>query len=306
MKKILVVGSLNIDFVINVDEMPKTGETVLGNNLEFIPGGKGANQAYAAGKLGASIAMIGAVGRDIYGTILVDNLTSVGVDTTAIARLDNQKTGSAFIVVNKQGHNRIIVISGANKCISIDIINRHINMIQESDIIIMQLEIPMDVVIYVAKIAKQMGKLVILDPAPAPEFLPDELIQNVDILKPNETELARLTGCSIYTIEDIVSGANKLVNRGVPTVIVTLGERGAVMVNRDGWVHKTVSSVKAVDTTAAGDGFIAALALGLTREMSIDEAIDFGNSVSTLVVTRKGAQTSIPTMDEVKLLLKHI
>lgn len=300
MKKIVVVGSLNMDFIIDIEKMPLSGETILGKNLTHVPGGKGANQAYALGKFGGDVSMIGAVGNDQFGNILLENLKSVGVNTSGIEILDTAPTGNAFITVNEVGENSIIVIQGANKMLSKEMIDKHIKLIDECDMVIMQLEIPLEVVSYVVKLAKERNKTVMLDPAPARNDLPDDLLQNIDIMKPNETELQAMVEKKLTTKEELVSGARELLNRGVKTVIVTLGEEGSIFVTKDTYKEFPANKVSVVDTTAAGDSFTAALSVALGKGASLDEAIMFGNKVSSIVVTRKGAQTSIPTMAEIK------
>lgn len=302
MGKLLVVGSLNMDMVIDVDRMPKPGETLFGKKISLIPGGKGANQAYACGKLGANVSMIGAVGKDENGDKLLRNLQSVNVDTSGVQVLDDTVSGTAIITVNDEGDNSIIVISGANYELNEEHIKQHKNLIEECDIVVLQLEIPMDIVIYVAKLAKSLNKLVILDPAPAPKMLPDSLIKNVDIIKPNETELQTLTGMPTDTNAQIVEAAESLLDKGIDKVVVTVGSRGTVLVTRDNHEIFPPRKVEAVDTTAAGDAFTASLAMKLVEGSPIEEAIKFGNLVSSIVVTRKGAQSSIPSYDEVQVL----
>lgn len=299
MSRILVVGSLNMDFVIDVEKMPVAGETILGERLKLVPGGKGANQAYAAGKLGGDVQMIGAVGNDTYGQMLMENLKSVGVDTSGIEVLEGVPTGNAFISVDKNGENSIIVIQGANARITSEMIDRHRDLIDACDIVIMQMEIPIPVIEYVKQIAKEKGKIVILDPAPAQADLTEEFLSGFDIIKPNETELQILTGRKMTSCEEMAEGARELLDKGIGTVIITLGGEGALMITKDSCEEFKARKVIPVDTTAAGDSFTAALAIQLGKGISCGEAIAFGNKVSGVVVTRKGAQTSIPTMEEV-------
>lgn len=298
MNKILVVGSLNMDFVIDVQNMPLAGETILGKKVTLVPGGKGANQAYAAGKLGGDVGMIGAVGNDIYGRMLKENLESVGVDTSGVEAVEGIPTGNAFITVDESGENRIIVIQGTNACITKEMIDRHMELIDKCDTVIMQLEIPLEIVTYVKNIAKEKGKTVILDPAPAKAGLPDDFFRGFDIVKPNETEIQTLSGKKMETKEELAEGAGELLKKGVDTVIITLGGDGALLATKDGSKEFHTKKVNAIDTTAAGDSFTAAFAVALGKGMTYDEAIAFGNNVSGIVVTRKGAQTSIPTMEE--------
>lgn len=303
MKKILVIGSLNIDFVINVDKMPLPGETITGRDFSLVCGGKGANQAYAAAKLGGNVSMIGAVGNDEYGKMLINNLESVGVDTTGIKELDCD-TGRAFITVDSTGENSIVVVKGANGLVSKELIDEKIDLIDSADIIVMQLEIPLDVVRYVAGIARKKDKVVILDPAPAVD-LDDELLRNIDIIKPNETELERLCGFEINNDEDIVSGAITLIDKGVEKVIVTLGDKGSMYVDYNIDKKYDAFNVDVVDTTGAGDAFTGALAKSLVDGRDVSDAIKYAHFVSSIVVGKKGAQTSIPSEKEVYEVLSN-
>lgn len=299
MKKILVVGSLNMDMVANVDHIPVVGETILTNTLTLVPGGKGANQAYAAGRLGADVTMLGAVGSDSYADMLMASLKSAGVEVESILRKEDVSTGVAMIAVNAEGDNSIIVISGANAVLTPEDIETKLEILKESDIVILQLEIPLETVLYTAKMAKSFGKMVILDPAPVPKEFPEELYQYVDIIKPNETELSMLTGLSSMG-DDIAKGARELKNRGVRDVMVTLGDKGVYIDSEEcGACLVPGHKVNAVDTTAAGDTFTSALAIMLAQGKNIKEAAEFANYVSSIVVTRKGAQSSIPTLEEV-------
>ena len=187
MKKIVVVGSLNMDCVVETPSMPKPGETITGKSVSQVPGGKGANQAYAIGKLGGDVQMIGAVGNDSCGMALKKNLESVGVKTDGLAILDGETTGQAFITVDGQGENSIIIIAGTNGLVTRELIDQNRRLIEESDIVIMQLEIPLEVVEYVKELAVSLGKLVIVDPAPAVEGIPDHFWKGIDYIKPNET-----------------------------------------------------------------------------------------------------------------------
>lgn len=300
MKKILVVGSLNMDMVANVDHTPVVGETILTNMLTLIPGGKGANQAYAAGRLGADVTMLGAVGKDSYADMLLKSLESAGVETSAILRKEEVATGIAMIAVNSDGDNSIIVVSGANAVLTPKDIEDKLELLKNSDIVILQLEIPLDTVFYTAKMAKSFGKTVILDPAPVPKEFPEELLQYVDIIKPNETELSMLTGLT-SSGKDIEKGARELKKRGVKDVMVTLGDKGVYIDSEKcGTCQIPGHKVEAVDTTAAGDTFTAALAIMLAQGKDVREAAEFANDVSSIVVTRKGAQSSIPTLEEVQ------
>lgn len=300
MKKILVVGSLNMDCVVETPVMPKAGETISGRSVILVPGGKGANQAYAVGKLGGNVSMIGAVGNDSFGHALKENLENVNVDTTGIKVLDGETTGQAFITVDDQGENSIIIIAGTNGKVSKELIQKNRNLIEESDIVIMQLEIPLEVVEYVKDLAKEMEKLVIVDPAPAVAGVPDSFWKGIDYIKPNETELEILIGRKMGTREELKEGAREMLAKGVKGVIVTLGGEGCLFVTREEEMFFEANKVKAVDTTAAGDSFTAGFALALSEGRGCKEAIRFGQKVSAIAVTRKGAQTSIPSREEVE------
>lgn len=288
-----------MDFVIDVEKMPLAGETILGKKVTLVSGGKGANQAYAAGKLGGDVQMIGAVGDDVYGGMLRESLESVGVDTSGVETIEGIPTGNAFITVDENGENRIIVIQGTNACVTKEMVDRHIELIEQCDTVIMQLEIPLEVVTYVKDIAKKKGKTVILDPAPAKAGLSEEFFRGFDIVKPNETEVQTLVGRKMETKEELIEGARELLGKGIDTIIITLGSDGSLLVTKDTSEEFHARKVNAIDTTAAGDSFTAAFAVALGEGHSYREAIKFGNNVSGIVVTRKGAQTSIPTMEEV-------
>ncbi len=304
MEKIVVIGSLNMDYAIEVDKMPVPGETVLGKKFSLIPGGKGANQAYTMGKLKADVSMIGAVGKDNNGERLVHNLEKVGVDTSGIEVIE-VATGSAFIQIDKTGENSIIVIPGANHQIATKWIEKNRSFIEQASFIVMQLEIPLSIVSYVIKMAKEMGKKVILDPAPAIQNLPEELYQQIEIIKPNETELKTITQMPTDTTEQVILAAKSLVGKGVKNVIVTLGAKGSVLVSKDTCKTFSAANLPVVDTTAAGDSFTGALVTALSRGETLEKAIEFAHLVSSIVVTKKGAQTSIPSLEEVQKWIKR-
>ncbi len=308
MKKILVAGSLNMDCVVETPHIPQAGETVSGRTVSFIPSGKGANQAYTAGRLGGNVKMLGAVGRDDFGQALRDNLREAGVDVSEIYVLEKESTGQAFITIDDTGENSIIVIPGANGALTPELIRQNeedlIQMIEKSDIVVMQLEIPLETVLYVKELAASLHKFIIIDPAPALSNIPDDFWKGIDYIKPNETELSILTGKQMKTHEEIIDGARIMLEKGVKNVIVTLGGKGCMLVNHDLEQLFEAPRVKAVDTTAAGDCFTAAFALALAEGNSCFEAIVFGQAASSIAVTRKGAQTSIPTREEVMSAIK--
>lgn len=298
-KRILVIGSLNMDIVMKTSHIPRPGETVCGGNIMTSPGGKGANQAYAAGRLGGNVGMIGAVGEDDYGRELKKNLESADVDTSGIETVRNGTTGQAYIAVDERGENSIIIIAGTNSLVTEDLVKKNIEAIKRSDIIMLQLEIPIETVKYVKNIADELGKLVILDPAPALPDLPDDFWKNIDYIKPNETELEMIVGESMNTLEKMKQGARTMLSKGVKNVIVTLGGNGCLLVSRQKERYFPANRVTAVDTTAAGDSFTAGFAVALSQGKTCEDAIIFGQKVSAIVVSRKGAQSSIPKLEEV-------
>lgn len=295
--KIAVVGSINMDLVTHVHHLPKAGETIASHRFELIPGGKGANQAVAAARLGGHVSMIGMVGDDENGQIMLGGLTDSHVHIEGIKRQGT--TGMAFINVSDDGENNIVLVPGANALVSTEHIADHLSILKDSDIVLLQLEIPLPVVEYTVKEAARLGKLVILNPAPARE-LSSELLAHVHTLTPNETELAILTGMPVDTIEEVQAAAKKLLSGGPQRVIVTLGEKGALLVTASETTHVPAFRVEPVDTTAAGDSFTAAFAVGLTQGMTETEAATFASKVAAIVVTRNGAQPSLPTFDEVQ------
>ena len=299
MDKVLVVGSLNMDFAVYMDRRPQAGETVMAQGMKLVPGGKGANQAYALGKLGAKTSMIGAVGTDTFGQQMLANLEKVAVATKGIQKIAGTETGKAFIEIENSGQNSISVIAGANAAVDEGLVLAQEELFAQADAVVMQLEIPVPSVVAAAKLAKKHGKTVVLDPAPARADLPDELWAQVDITKPNETELALLTGLPTGTEEEVVTAAKALIAKGVKNVLVTLGGDGTMLVTEDKVEKFPAYKVKAVDTTAAGDCFLAAFISQFTGS-NFAEAIDFGARASAIAVTRQGAQTSIPTVEEVR------
>lgn len=301
MKKILVIGSLNMDTVIETPYMPQSGETLAGKSITLVPGGKGANQAYTVGKLGGDVSMIGAVADDSIGTALKANLESVGVNTSGISTLPGATTGQAFITVDDTGANSIILIAGTNGLVSREMIDQHRSLVQACDIVMMQLEIDWNVVAYAKDLAVSMGKTVLIDPAPALPGLPDSFWQGVDYIKPNETELEILTGRPLNCQADLEAAAGEMFSKGVRNVMVSLGGDGCLLMNREGMHFYPAKKVHAVDTTAAGDCFMGAFALALSRGADVAEAITYGQNASAIAVTRKGAQSSIPNPEEIQL-----
>lgn len=297
MSAILVIGSLNMDLVVTTPKVPVVGETVLGSGFMTVPGGKGANQAVAAARLGGSVSMVGCVGNDAFAETLLNNLKQNSVDTSKVRVLDGIPTGIAMIVVNA-GNNFIIVDPGANYQLTPPMINSVEELIKQSRILVVQLEIPPDAVERAIEIAKKNKVKVLLNPAPARK-LDESLLSKVDIITPNETECEIITGFPVKSIEDAKKAVAYLMGKGIPNVIVTMGGKGVVYNSGTGILHKAVPKVKVIDTTAAGDSFSGAIAVALSQGRAIDEAVDFGNIVGTLTVMKKGAQTSLPTLQDV-------
>lgn len=298
MKNICVIGSLNMDLVVNVDTMPKPGQTIIGSNFKEVPGGKGANQAVAMTRLNGNVSMIGKVGEDGFGQTLINSLKNDKVDTTYI-QTSKGATGVALITVDKNAQNSIVVSPGANFEVKEDDIDNNIEAIKNSDIVVLQLETPLNTIKYALNKAKELNKYTILNPAPAVK-LDDEIIKNVDLLTPNETELEILSEMKIENEDDISKATNKMIEKGVKELIVTLGSKGSLYINKEKSFFKSAYKVDAIDTTAAGDSFTGALAVALSNNKSIDEAMDFASKVGALSVMKEGAQSSLPTLKDVE------
>lgn len=295
--KIVVIGSLNMDLVVQAERAPERGETILGKEIHFIPGGKGANQAIALARLGAETTMIGAVGSDVFGQDLLKALQADGVDTSGVKVLDKGTTGVASILL-AAGDNSIVVVSGANaQCLPEDL-DRHEEKISRADLIVLQLEIPLQTVEYAVKMAKKQGKPVLLNPAPA-QTLPAELLRQVDYITPNRSELSLLAGIgSDFALEKEM---DQLLNLGVSYCITTLGAEGAVYKAKGDQLCRVEGhKVPVIDTTGAGDAFNGGLAYALAEKKSIAEAVKFAGQVSALAVTKFGAQGGMPTLQDVQ------
>jgi ribokinase len=299
MADIIVIGSLNADLVVRAPRFPAPGETISGEGLAIIPGGKGANQAVAAARQGASVAIVGRVGDDSFAPTLVQNLQNNNVDTTFV-KTDESATGTAIIVVDANGQNSIVLSPGANGKVTpadVDAVS-----FQDTHMLLLQLEIPLETVIHAARVARQNRLRVILNPAPARK-LPDSLLAAVDILVPNESELHLLSGQPVTDIASAKSAAGALLAKGVRTVIVTLGANGALLVTDEKATHLPTFKVDVVDTTAAGDAFIGGLAAALLKGKPLEEAVRYGIASGTLAATKFGAQPSLPTAMEVNQLM---
>lgn len=298
MSMVTVVGSMNMDLVVNTDEIPRIGETILGKELLQIPGGKGANQGVAIAKLNNNITFLGKVGKDSFGDELLRSMGDAGVNIDHIEREDIS-TGIAVINVDREGNNNIVVIPGANGRVDSEYLNRHISAFEDADVIVFQLEIPLETVKEGLRISKSLGKKTILNPAPAMD-LDDEIIENVDILIPNEHELGRLSNIEIDDDDSIIRAANVLFEKGIEEIIVTLGSRGVLHIDNNGHKFFKAYKVKAVDTTAAGDSFIGGFVSSYMEDKDMERAIDMGQKTAALAIQRIGAQSSLPTREEVQ------
>lgn len=297
MKKIIVLGSMNMDLTILADPFPGKGETVTGSGYAQIPGGKGANQAVAAGRMGADISFISACGNDSFGDTLLKELQSSKVNTSNVMRMDAH-TGIALIVREPDGDNRIIIAAGANGQIFPSDIEKLINVLKDADILLLQLEIPMETVEYAAEIAKETGTTVILDPAPAVK-LSDKLLSNIDFILPNEHELDLVLENKTGTLEE---KAGILAKKGVGALILTAGNKGVTIISKSNRTKIEAPKMKAVDTTAAGDTFAGAFAYGLANDWDVKKSAEFAVKAASLSVTKVGAQSSIPWLKEVEAL----
>lgn len=300
---IVVIGSLNMDMVVRTSRAPEAGETLFGHTFTLSPGGKGANQAVAAARLGGDVLMIGRVGRDTFGREMLEVIQQERINTEYISVSQDQMTGVASIVLEENGENRIIVVPGANVDLSIEDICALESVICSAELVIMQLEMDMAMSEQAAAIAYAHNIPIILNPAPARE-LSEEILRYVTYLTPNETEAGILAGICVDSIDSAEQAARVLVDKGIQHVIVTLGAQGALIVNQEGTVHVPGYPVRAVDTVAAGDSFNGALAVQLNRGKSLVEAVSFACAVGALTVGKQGAITSLPYLEEVEQFLK--
>lgn len=289
---------MNMDLVVQTDRCPEKGETLIGKEFQTVPGGKGANQAVTIGKLRGDVTFIGACGTDSFGDALLASLEQNGVNIDAVSRFAGA-SGIAVITIESDGDNRIIVIPGANAKLTPEMIDQMEERIQQASIILLQLEIPLETVIHIIELAHKHRKLIILDPAPAVP-LPEHIFSKIDYLLPNEGELNLLL--SDYQLTTLDEKAHKLLELGVKNVLVTRGKEGSSLFTKDGQQTFEAVQVEAVDTTAAGDSFAGAFALGLHKNWSPEEAINFAKIVAALSVTKVGAQSSLPELAEVALL----
>ncbi len=300
---ILVVGSINMDLVVRAPAMPAPGETVLGEGFKTTPGGKGANQAVAAARLGANCQMIGRVGEDDFGGCMLAGLAADNVDCSMVMKTADAPTGVAMIIVDAKGENSIVVASGANFRLTPDDVFSCESAFARADIVLLQLELPLPTVRAAIEVARRHACKTILDPAPAPRNMPPELYQ-VDIISPNATEAESLTGTQCLEERVDKQVASEMVTRGARAAVLKLGPRGCLVVMADGHIYTVPTyKVNVVDTTAAGDAFTAALAVAVGQGRSMHEAARFANAAGALACTKFGAQTAMPMAEEVEVLM---
>ncbi len=298
--RVTVVGSLNTDLVVRAPKLPERGETVLGGSFAVFPGGKGANQAVAAARLGASVVMVGRVGDDPFGGQLRAGLAQEGIDVTHVRATEGTASGVALITVDTAGHNTIVVASGANMHLTTADVDAAGAAIAQSQVLLLQLEVPADVVAHAAALAKRSGCRVVLDPAPAPPggSLPGDLYRNLYVINPNEVEARALTGIEVTDDQSASAAAVRLLELGCQAAVIKRGAQGAFLAADAAREAVPGIPVKAVDSTAAGDAFAGALAVALAEGRSLAGAVRFANAVGALSVTRMGAQPSMPRREE--------
>lgn len=297
-KKILVVGSSNTDMVIKTRKFPAPGETILGGRFFMNPGGKGANQAVAAKRLGGMVSFVGKIGDDIFGKQAMQLLEDEGINVDFVATDPENPSGVALITVDANAENSIVVAPGSNGTLSPSDFDRAGAVLNESEIVLLQLEIPISTVAHIAEVASKRGKKVILNPAPADQ-LSDELLRNIYLITPNESEAELLTGVRATDLESANLAAQILKNKGIEVVIITMGSAGAFVLSNEFTGMIKAPRVDAVDTTAAGDTFNGALVVALSEEMPLELAVEFACKAASISVTRIGAQASIPFRKEI-------
>lgn len=297
--RICVVGSANVDLTFRAARLPEPGETLFGSSMHQGMGGKGANQAVAAARLGADVTFVARIGSDFFGTQAMEAYNAEGINTSFIQQDEGGSTGTAGIFVRDDAENRIIVVPGANARLDVTDVQAASSVIEESDAVLCQLETPVNTVLAAFKLARASGVLTMLTPAPA-DNVPAELLALCDVCVPNKTEIETLTGQSIETDQDAIHAAELLRHRGVKNVTLTMGSQGVFVVDDNGPAFVPAMVVEAVDTTGAGDAFAGALALGLAEGLRLVDAARRAAVVAALSVTRPGAQASFPSMEEVR------
>ena len=300
--RIVALGSINMDLVAVASALPKPGETVVGDGFATLPGGKGANQAVAAARLGADVRMVGRVGDDVFGPMLIADLEANGVDVSDVMTTPGASSGIAVILLDDARQNYIVGIYGANMACDAVQVEAAGRVLDGADALLLQMEIPFDVSLAAAQIARRMGVRVIFDPAP-PSAIPLSSYEFFDIVAPNQSEAEALTGVVVDGIDSAHEAARILRSRGAGTALVKLGEGGVVYASEEGFGHVAAFQVEAVDTVAAGDGFAGALAVALAQGQPVERALRFASAAGALVVTRRGARDAMPDRAEVERLL---
>lgn len=301
MKKILVIGSSNTDLVIKTSQFPKPGETVIGGVFNTFAGGKGANQAVAAKRLGGEVIFLACLGQDDLGQKAIEGYEKEGIDTRYISIDKEYPTGVASIIINRNGENSIVVAPGANNQLSREAIDKILPVMETVDIVLVQLEVPVDTIDYAIRKARELNKKVVLNPAPATE-LRDDLYSCIDVITPNESETELLLGKKVSDMESVSRAAQIFIDKGVKEVVITLGDRGAFFKNYTTEFLVPAFKTEVIDTTAAGDTFNGALAVALSEGKNWHDSIRFSNKAAAISVSRLGAQSSIPHRKEVEAL----
>lgn len=297
-KNILVIGSSNTDLVIETSHFPEPGETVIGGDFNTFAGGKGANQAVAASRLGGQVTFVAKLGKDEFGQKALKGFQKEGIVTAHVYMDPSLPSGVASIILNEKGQNTIVVAPGANNSLTEADIEMTKDAIKDADVVLLQLEVPLKTVIFAIKLAYQLGKRVVLNPAPAVK-LPDDIYPFIDLITPNETEAGLLLGMKVMDEKTAAFAAKGLLQKGVKNAIITMGEKGAFFKNDEIELHVPAIKTEVRDTTGAGDIFNGAIAVSLSEKKDWLEAIQFANRAASIGVSRMGAQTSVPFRDEV-------
>ena len=305
MPSIVVVGSVNVDMVIQSEKLPAPGETVTGGTFVLAQGGKGANQAVAANKLIGDVGLVAKVGKDMFGDETVENFAQGGMNVECVLRDPDNATGTALILVDAKGENLISVAPGANFALTPDDIDAAAEMIAQAKVLLLQLEIPMETVTKAAEVASAAGVTVVLDPAPAAP-LKRKLLEHVDYVTPNETEAAQITGIQVTDPESTRTAAKKLLDMGAKQAVITLGSQGVYWTDGDEELFVPAQKIEARDTTAAGDAFNGAFGAALVTGLPIEAALSRACNVASLSATKMGAQPSLPTLEEVEEFEKRV
>jgi len=298
--RVAVIGSINIDVQLALDHFPVAGQTVFAKDTRYFPGGKGANQAVSVARMGTPVSMIGSIGDDAFGEMMFDFLQNEGIDVSHIVKRQATATGMAVVMLQAQGENSIIITPGANALLLPKDIDQASAVFDAVDIVLLQMEIPLNTVMYAAALAKERNKIVLLDPSPVPtEKLPEKLIRSVDIVLPNRSEASSMSGRKISDMNEARLAASDLLEMGFRKVIVKLDRAGVLLAENNRFFEVPAHPVTVVDTTAAGDAFAGALSASLIEGNTLRAAVEFANAVGALTTQRLGAMSSIPNREQV-------